>query len=176
MSEDRHALYVAWGFPPAKSGGVFRMMETANVLVDEGWQVTVLACDIDDLRRFAGVDLSTLDGVDARVRVVRVPMELGPFETDLYRWDEARVEDPGGWRTAYQRRVDEGFPNSVYSLWEAPLLEAARRVHEERPVDLVVASGGPFVCFSAGRALRIDHGVPYVLDYRDSWSLQQFTD
>ena len=176
MTGHRHALYVAWGFPPAKSGGVFRMMETANVLVEQGWDVTVLACDIDDLRRYAGVDLSTLEGVDDRIRVVRIPMELGPFETDLYRWDESRVDDPVAWRAAYQRRVDAGFPNSVYSLWEEPLLEAAREVHAERPVDLVIASGGPFVCFSAGRELRMLAGVPYVLDYRDSWSLQQFTD
>lgn len=170
-----HALYVAWGFPPAKSGGVFRMMETANVLVEEGWQVTVLACDIDDLRRFAGVDLSTLEGVDDRIRVVRIPMELGPFETDLLRWDELRVDDPARWLAQYRARVDEGFPNGVYGLWEEPLLEAARAVHAENPVDLVVASGGPFVCFSAGLMLRREHGVPFVLDYRDSWSLQQFT-
>lgn len=175
-AEPRHVLYVAWGFPPAKSGGVFRMMETANVLVEQGWQVTVLACDIDDLRRYAGVDLSTLDGVSPDLRVVRVGMDLGPFETDLHRWDEKRVDDPAGWLAEYQARVDAGFPNSVYALWEEPLLAAARAVHAERPLDLVVASGGPFVCFAAGLALRREHGVPFVMDYRDSWSLQQFTE
>ncbi len=171
-----HALYVAWGFPPAKSGGVFRMMETANVLVEEGWDVTVVACDVDDLRRYAGVDLTTLEGVDDRIDVVRVPMDLGPFETDLHRWDERRVDDPDGWFADYTKAVEEGFPNSVYALWEAPMLDAVRAVHASRRVDVVIASGGPFVCFAAGLALREEAGVPYVVDYRDSWSLQQFTD
>ncbi|GAB2607620.1 glycosyltransferase [Pseudactinotalea suaedae] len=171
-----HALYVAWGFPPAKSGGVFRMMETANALVELGWRVTVLACDIDDLRRYAGVDMTTLQGVNPAIEVVRVPFELGAAETDLHRWDELRAVDPAAWRKQFQARLAAAFPNSTYGLWEQPLWDAAQAVHAQHPIDVTLASGGPFVTYSVGRRLQRAHGVPYILDYRDSWSLQQFTD
>ena len=172
----KHALYVAWGYPPAKSGGVFRMLETANALVELGWKVTVVACGIDDLRRYAGCDLTTLEGIDPAIDVVRVPFDLGPAETDLHKWDVERVTDPDGWRRSYADKLQGAFPNGTYGLWEEPLLRAVDEIHAARPVDVTIASGGPFVCFSAGRHLRDSHGVPYVLDYRDSWSLQQFTD
>lgn len=171
-----HALLVAWGFPPAKSGGVFRMLETANVLVEEGWRVSVLACDIDDMRRFAGVDLGTLAAVDPRVDVVRVPMELGPMETDLHRFDELRVTRPRAWRRAFEERIAGRFPAGVYALWEEPATRAAEAVHARHPIDVTIASGGPFVAFGIAHNMFATHGIPYVLDYRDSWSLHQFRD
>jgi glycosyltransferase involved in cell wall biosynthesis len=49
-------------------------------------------------------------------------------------------------------------------------------MHRRVPFDLVVATGNPFASFAAawalGRALR----VPYVVDYRDAWTFNQFTE
>jgi glycosyltransferase involved in cell wall biosynthesis len=170
-----HVLYVAWGFAPAKSGGVLRVVETANLLVEAGWDVTVLACDVDDLQRYAGVDSTTLDLVDPRVEVVRVPFELGLVESDIRRFTEERVMDPVAWTQDFESRQDGAFPEPVYGLWGAPLEEAAERVHSAKQVDLVLATGGPFVDFSVGLHMRTAHDIPYVLDYRDAWSLNQFT-
>jgi glycosyltransferase involved in cell wall biosynthesis len=39
----------------------------------------------------------------------------------------------------------------------------------------VLASGNPFVAFAAANRFQRRTGVPYVLDYRDSWILDQFT-
>lgn len=172
----RHALLIAWGFPPAKSGGVFRMAETANVLIEEGWRVSVIACDIEDLRRFAGTDEVTLEMVDPRVRVHRVPFDLGPRETDLHRWDELRAAQPNVWRKAYNRSLADLFPAGLYAPWLKPALQVALDIHDADPLDIAIASGGPFVSFGIAGQLRAERAVPYVLDYRDAWSLHQFED
>ncbi len=37
-----HVLYVAWGFPPSRGGGVYRALATANGFARAGFRVTVL--------------------------------------------------------------------------------------------------------------------------------------
>lgn len=152
------------------------MLATANALASAGYAVTVLACDIDDLARYSGCDMGLLDLVDPQVEVVRVPFELGIVEPDLHRYSRLRAIMPRVWKRLHNARVRRAFPETVYGLWQKPLENAARGVHQRRAVDLTIASGGPFVSFTAGHYLRDRYGVPYVLDYRDSWSLQQFTD
>lgn len=171
----RHCLYVAWGFPPARGGGAYRMMTTANTLAAAGWKVTVVACDTDDLGRYTGVDESLADLIDPRVDVVRVPFDLGAAETDLHRYSTLRVRAPKLWNRWRDFAKRWQFPENVYAGWEKPLARAVDRIHREHPVDLTVASGGPFVTFTAARRLFRKHRVPYVIDHRDMWSLQQFT-
>ena len=57
------------------------------------------------------------------------------------------------------------------------LAEACQRgcpVHSRRkPVDLVIASASPYVAFGVARALE---GVPFVMDYRDAWAFNTFSE
>ena len=51
-------LYVAWGFPPCRGGGVYRALATANGFAQQGVRVTVLTADREAFVRFTGGDVS----------------------------------------------------------------------------------------------------------------------
>src|SRR5207253_10702496 len=39
-----------------------------------------------------------------------------------------------------------------------------------RPVDVILATGEPFVLFKYGSQLSREFGIPWVADYRDAWT------
>jgi glycosyltransferase involved in cell wall biosynthesis len=67
------------------------------------------------------------------------------------------------------------FPEPVYGPWRPRIEAAAQRLHRVDPVDLVVATGNPYVDFMVAQRLNVDHGVPFVLDDRDSWVVDVYT-
>ena len=78
-----HVLYVAWGFPPCRGGGVYRALATANRFAAKGWRVTVLTADRDTFVRYTGADPSLEERIDGRITVVRVPFSWPIHVTDL---------------------------------------------------------------------------------------------
>lgn len=170
-----HLLYVAWGFPPCRSGGVYRALATANRFAARGWRVTVISADRDTFIRYTGADTSLEQRVDPRVKVVRAPFSWPALEPDLRRWSRARMERPGLWAKARARLDRIPFPEAGYGPWRATLEAAAEHVHRDDPVDVVIGTANPHVAFTAGYRLHQRHGVPYVMDYRDAWLLDVFT-
>ncbi len=53
---------------------------------------------------------------------------------------------------------------------KAPLYQAAREYVRGHPIDVIVATGNPYVLFRYAGALSREFGVPWVADYRDPWS------
>jgi len=170
-----HVLYVAWGFPPCRGGGVYRALATANRFAALGWRVTVLTADRESFVRYTGADASLEDRVDDRITVVRVPFTWPIHEADLHRWSRFRMASPRTWVKLRSRRDQLPFPEVGYGPWRRPLEAAAERVHAADPVDLVVATANPHVAFSVADRLFRRHRVPYVLDYRDAWLLDVFS-
>lgn len=169
-----HVLYVAWGFPPCRAGGVYRALATANGFAQSGFRVTVLTATRESFLRYTGADLSLEDRVHPDVEVVRIPFEWPSLESDLRQWSPARVFAPAAWRRWRNREDLKAFPELGYGPWRAALEEAALGIHRSDPVDLVVATANPNVDFMAARVLHERYGVPYVMDYRDAWMLDVF--
>jgi glycosyltransferase involved in cell wall biosynthesis len=170
-----HVLYVAWGYPPCRSGGTYRALASANAFARNGWDVTVLTCERRVFERYTGVDESLEPLIDPRIRVVRVPFAWPALEPDLRRWSAFRVAMPRVWTKLRRRRDTLPFPEPTYGPWRRVIEAAAERVHAERPVDLCVATANPHVAFTAPLRLHAAHGVPFVADYRDAWSFDVFT-
>jgi len=169
-----HVLYVAWGFPPCRGGGVYRALATANGFVRAGCGVTVLTADRETFTRFTGADMSLEALVDPAVKIIRVPFDWPVLETDVRRWSALRALSPGIWRRLRARMDKRQFPEVGYGPWRRPLEAAAVVIHSETPVDLVVATANPNVDFTVADRLHRDAGVPYVMDYRDAWMLDVF--
>ena len=169
-----HVLYVAWGFPPCRGGGVYRALATANGFAQQGFRVTVLTADREAFTRFTGVDVSLEDLVDPRIEIIRVPFDWPTLETDVRRWSLLRALAPKVWRKVRVRLDKLSFPEVGYGPWRKPLEAAATRIHQSNPVDLVVASANPNVDFTVADRLHRDHNIPYVMDYRDAWMLDVF--
>lgn len=173
--EPRHVLYVAWAFAPHQGPGVYRPLATVAELVRAGHRVTVLTADLDTFDLIIGGDRTLLDDVADSVRVVRVAMD--PLERDplLNRWPNARIRRPKRWAARVRDDQTQSFPELVYSTWQPRAEAAAARIHEVDPIDLVIATGNPYVDYTVPLRLSVDYGIPFVLDDRDSWLLNVYT-
>lgn len=164
-----HLLYVAFAFPPSTASSVYRSTAVANAFVNDGWEVTVITVDPQVWSQISGVDDKLAESIDPRIKVIAVDDggAEAPAKGDLRRFSRFRIEAPYLWKEVFRRRSRRDFPEDFHGSWLEPATAAARRVHAEKPVDLVMASASPYVSFGVARALD---GVPYVLDYRDAWA------
>ena len=166
-----HLLYLAYGFPPAAKSGNYRMRAVANAFAARGWDVTAVSLADESWHRENGLDRSTLQGLSPRVRRHPVPVAREDLEPDLLLWSEERALDPDAWRAKHWEDSTKGFPEKVFGFWEGAFRDAVEQVHRERPADLLLVSPMPYVMLSAARHLHRTAGVPYLVDFRDGWSL-----
>ena len=170
-------LYLAFYFPPTRASGVYRAVATANAMAAGGWDVTVMTPPREFFEEYLrSSDPSLEAAVREDVRVERVPLAGNmPWERDIRRFGRVRKLSPPvaalGYRELRRWTVDE-----PYALWIPTVVARALAMRPRRHFDLVLATGNPFASFVAawavGRALKI----PYVLDYRDAWTLELFSE
>ena len=169
-----HLLYLAIGFPPAAKSSAYRMRATANLFSSLGWDVTVLTLPPESWELEYGIDLTLLDGVDPRIRVVEMPLIRTDLDPDVRSYSWLRARHPLRWRT-WRYRIDQlPFPEMVFGRWRRTIERSVAQVHEERPVDLALISPAPYTTLAAAPVLH-RRGVPYVVDFRDAWSLDVIT-
>ncbi|WP_431875827.1 glycosyl transferase [Micromonospora marina] len=166
-----HAIYLAIGFPPAAKSSAYRLRETANQFVAQGWDVTVITIFQQAWEREYGLDHTLSEKVDPRVRVVELPLIREDLETDIRAFSEERSLDPAGWIKRLRKREQQAFPEPVFGGWRYELEKAVLRLHREHPADLLLASCAPYVNLAATWKLWEEHKVPYAVDFRDGWSL-----
>jgi glycosyltransferase involved in cell wall biosynthesis len=176
VSRRPHLLYVAWGYPPCRAGGVYRALATPNAFAAAGWDVTVLTVERETFTRYTGADESLEALIDPSIAVVRTPFVWDSLEKDVRRWSWLRAHAPRVW-SRYRKQVDKlrSLPEVGYAGWRGDLEAAAGRIHDEKAVDLVVATANPATAWMAAWHLHTKHGVPYVLDQRDGWTLDVFS-
>jgi glycosyltransferase involved in cell wall biosynthesis len=167
-------LYLAFFFPPSRASGVYRARATANYFVEQGWDVTVLRGPDRFFEVITGaVDHELTATVDPRVEVAEVDMDYFKWETDLRHFGRFRGNMPATARHWYNWKQRHVFPDK-YQAWGVSALREGMRRHRRAPFDLIVATGNPFAAFGAAWALGKRTRRPYVVDYRDSWTLNQF--
>ncbi|WDZ87812.1 glycosyltransferase [Micromonospora cathayae] len=168
-------LYLSFYFPPSRASGVYRARATANHLAAEGWDVTVMAAPLKFLHEAIGsVDEKLAETVDERIRIERPRLNQFVWERDVRRFSRFRQTMPVTARYIYDlgQRI---FPEH-YASWGWACVRRALRLHARRPFDVVLATGNPFASFAAAWLFHRLARVPYVVDYRDSWTLDLFAD
>lgn len=170
-----HLLYVAWGYPPARGGGVYRALATPNAFARDGWRVTVLTVERDVFTHTTGGDASLEARIDPSISVERIAFDVPAYRVRLSEWSRWRARYPELWNGWRQRRDRHIFPEPTYGPWRPEVEAAALRIHEADPVDLTIATANPNVDFAAAYALHAVAKVPYVMDYRDAWQLDVFS-
>lgn len=170
-----HLLYVAWGYPPCRGSGVYRAWATANAFARDGWRVTVLTAPRETFTMSTGADLSLERSIHPGIEIVRVPFSAPGFDSDLRNWSRFHASVPELWNGLASWLGERAFPERNYGGWRPTLEHAARRIHRENPVDLVIGTANPHVDFIPGWTLWRDAQIPYVMDYRDAWQLDVFS-
>jgi len=169
-------LYLAFYFPPTRASGVYRARAFANVFADSGWDVTVFTAP----ERFfshsiKSVDPSLLATVDPRVTIVRPHMDLQPWETDIRRFSRLHRTQPIVWE-GMRRTLIKQTLSEPYITWLPAVFREAVKRHRKEKFDLVMATGNPFSAFVAAGVIGRMLKIPYVIDYRDAWTFDQFSE
>ncbi|HET6529490.1 MAG TPA: glycosyltransferase [Actinoplanes sp.] len=166
-----HAYYLAIGFPPAAKSSAYRMLETANQLYAHGWDVTVITICQEAWKRESGLDHSLSAGVHPAIRVVELPLMRADLNTDVRQFSRRRSLDPKAWVSEQLERDLAEFPEPRFGGWRRVLEQAVLDLHRRDPADLLVTTCAPYVTLAATWRLWEKHRVPYVVDFRDGWSV-----
>ncbi len=169
------ALYLSFYFPPSRASGVYRARATANHLVVNGWDVTVFAAPLNFLYEAIGsVDEKLAETIDERVRIERPWLSQFIWASDIRRYSRFRRQLPLLAMSLYQS-TQKIFPEH-YNSWGMAAVAKALKMHARERFDVIVATGNPFAAFAAAWMIHRLTGVPYVVDYRDAWTLDLFAD
>ena len=146
----RHALFVAFHFPPeASSSGVLRTAKYVRYLPERGYRVSVITADRS---AYEVTDASLEAQLPAGTRVVRTG-----FRNTKRHWS---------WRGAYPALL--ALPD-VWIGWLPFAVRAGRALMREDTVDLVYSTSPHATAhLIAGSLARRAH-VPWVADFRDPW-------
>ena len=168
-------LYLSFYFPPSRASGVYRARATANHLVADGWDVTVFAAPLSFLYEAIGsVDEKLAETIDPRVHIERPSLNQFVWQQDIRKFGRFRRQAPLLALNLYNK-TQSLFPEHYHS-WGVASVMKALRMHRKRKFDVVVATGNPFAAFAAAYMFHRLTGVPYVVDYRDAWTLDLFKD
>lgn len=166
-----HLIHLAIGFPPAAKSSTFRLRETANLFAELGWDVSVITLHEEAWMRESGIDRSLSAGVHPNVDVIELPIGRTDLEPNIRTYSKLRARHPKRWQAQERRRELAIFPEPVFGSWRPALEEAVTSIHARKPADLVIASSAPYTTLAAAWKPWEDHRVPYVVDFRDGWSI-----
>jgi hypothetical protein len=187
----KSVVMIAYCFPPDGSAGVYRPLRFLRHLPSIGWSVSVIAADLAPYG-WTRYDPGLLALVPSETEVIRVrsrDLWQAIQERRAQHIQEKLSSVPI--ETAEQLRATHYAPARSFMReivrtveawcyhpdmargWISPALEATIRVCSGRKPHVIWATGGPWSSFIVAQQASQRTGVPYVLDFRDSWTLTQ---
>ena len=180
-------LMIAHSFPPEGNAGAYRPLRFVRRLPLEGWQASVITADKDHYERFdpelnalvpEGVDVVRVRNRDPwyRLQARRTQQTKAVLRSNPQKGAATLAKHRGTVRSMLRRCVRK-FESCCYHPdldmgWIRPAVNAVVRYAERNPVTVIWATAGPVSSvFVAGRASRLT-GIPYVLDFRDAWTIK----
>ncbi|SCL24000.1 Glycosyltransferase involved in cell wall bisynthesis [Micromonospora rhizosphaerae] len=172
-------LLVSYHFPPSDTVGTRRPAALAAFALQQGWDVRVLtafpveegeastripeervvrALPAPPLPRFKGTSGAGPDSTAARPAMGT--LRLAGVRRTAFRW--------------IRRAGTELLVPDTQVNWVRPAIRGFLRRHDGWRPDVIVASGPPFSGFVVAAALARRLGAPWVADYRDPWSADEY--
>jgi glycosyltransferase involved in cell wall biosynthesis len=180
-------VMIAYVFPPEGSAGTFRPLRFVRHLPSRGWQPTVITRETRSYERY---DPSLLAQLPENLRIIRVP-NVDPWfrfqetrrvctekrmpESSAEKAKKIRLAEQAGWRRfagQFVRNVEAWcYHPDVAMGWIRPAVKAIVQYCAKQKSDVLWATGGPWSSFIVAERASRQTGVPYVLDFRDAWTL-----
>jgi len=159
-------LFLAYHFPPSQAVASVRAWNMAKYLARLGWEVTVITPDPSLWR-------SVNDPVeaDANLRQEGIRRILTRHDWCCLNPSLLKSANTGiaGLAGGICRRIAWRLKMTHTVGWAKHALRACSAL-PETDVDIILATGSPFLAFKLARRLADRFGCPYVLDYRDPWT------
>ena len=147
------------------------MKAMANAFAESGWDVTAVSLADSSWEIENGADQSLLVGLNPAVDRALVNLRREDFEPIIGRWTPLHARNPDRWKTQFLKRTTRDFPEKIFGAWRTPLIEAVSAVYRKKPADLLIVSPAPYTTLAVAEALHRQFSIPYVVDYRDGWSV-----
>jgi hypothetical protein len=183
----KSVIMIAYHFPPEGNAGVYRPLRFVRNLPKFGWRPTVISLATTYYERY---DANLLPMVSVETRIVRVP-NRDPWQR-FQNWRamrmkqtlaEAPVQEVRRVNAVHQKPVRSSLREMVRNAeawfyhpdtamgWIRPAVKATLQACIENRPDVLWATAGPVSSFIVARKVSESTGIPYVLDFRDAWTL-----
>ncbi len=148
INRKKKILFIAYYFPPIKSGGTKRIVNFAKYLKKSGHEIIVLT---------AGYTFSTYK--KNIIRILDISFNKKRFGFRYLIW--------AFFRTFVEIFRYAGFSSSIYKMWERNVLKNKRKIIEFSNPDIIVASYPPVETLKIGLNLSDSFNIPLIADFRD---------
>jgi hypothetical protein len=174
-------------FPPEASAGSFRPLRFARHLPSHDWQPTVVTLESEFFERY---DASLLSKVPGDIEVIRArnrdpwqAIQAKRSRAMRERLTSASLESIAHIRHSQERQFRSSLREIVRTAeawcyhpdesmgWIRPATKAIKKLCFRKRPDVLWATAGPVSAFHVAQQASRRSGVPYVLDFRDAWTI-----
>jgi len=178
---------IAYNFAPEGNAGAYRPLRFVRHLPGKGWKPTILTLETDFYERY---DPGLVALIPEEVSVVRVrnPDPWQAFQAKRSQRVREKVsaaskETTGSIQAERQSRLRRSLRTAVHSFetwfyhpdmamtWIWPAVRTIAEVSSAAKPDIIWATAPPWSSLVVGALSARRISVPYVLDFRDSWTL-----
>jgi len=183
----KSVVMIAHDFPPEGNAGAYRPLRFARHLPAFGWRPAVVTVDADFFERY---DPSLLSEVPGDLEIIRVP-NRDPWQAFLARRSrrvgarlfQASPAQASRILASHRRPARARLREFLRSLeawvydpdiamgWIAPAAKAVEQLCRRLDARVIWATAGPMSSFHVAQRASRRTGVPYVLDFRDAWTI-----
>jgi glycosyltransferase involved in cell wall biosynthesis len=146
--------------------GVQRTQKFAKFLPEFAWKPLVLTTDSKDFYAYDNTLLSEFEG-----------REIEIFRTKDHNPNKKskKIKIPSWTKQKIGRYIFGWifFPDR-FIKWKKPAEILAKKIIKENAPDVILATAPPFTDFLLAQELATNHDIPFVVDYRDTWTGNEF--
>ena len=182
----KYVLFCAYYFPPLGLGGTQRSLKYVKYLRKFGYEPIVVTVGNDKFGYKH--DYSLLKELPSDIKIIRIDnnyvsaIALSEKEQqdifDLFNIIE--VDDK--WKRKYIEMVsdksiksyEEALFNDGMLFWVKNVIDKIDNLIDVEDIDVVYTTGNPFSSNIIGYYLKKKYGIPWVSDYRDSWTADKY--
>lgn len=164
-----HILYITFSFPPRNEIAQVRLWNIAKGLSQAGNTVTVVTVKKYDVSKIENENYWKSEFSKRGIKLFEVPFAPKSLLPGYFldSKDENFIQKIKAKLIRFIHRQLKEEPNHP---WKKHVLKKLNKV-DSKGFDLILASGGPFVNFEIAYDYGSRNSIPYVLDYRDPWSM-----
>jgi glycosyltransferase involved in cell wall biosynthesis len=175
----RNVLLISHHFPPDSEVGAKRIAGLARYLPEYGIRPTVLTVD-ESYYDSCDRSFPLPEGLEL-IRTKRLPNPLQwyrRFVSSNHKHKKHASEAPAGPakpRLGVRRHLLTllDTPDRCWG-WYFPAIRAAREILAKQRFSAIISSGPPWTCHLIGRHIRKAIGIPWIADFRDSWTFDSW--
>jgi glycosyltransferase involved in cell wall biosynthesis len=177
---------IAYYFPPEGNAGAYRPLRFVRHLSSHGWTPTVISAIPSQYERY---DSALLRSIPDEVEVIRIRCSDAWQAFQAWRSKGKPVTNSqkdenvqpatkklrGGIRATMREivRVLEAwwYHPDLASPWITPAMQASTEACLRKQISVIWATAGPVSSFYVARLSSRQTSIPYVLDFRDAWTI-----